>query len=302
MEHMNIEHFLILSAVCESLLHEFDPLHTTEDSSRPSSTELYNVHLSHPSKPAASPSPPHSLNPSVSGKSTNPFLKIDPIRSSRSETNISTLGLEQKHRAVSPMKTIQATKSQNALADKKTAILVTRSPDDSRGASPRVSPRTSPYQLLPRPQGCVFESSGSMDNPFQEEYDSEEMSEGTRFWLNQDELDIEMKQVEPGEGGDKGRTGMGKRTASLDVLNERDTSTASSVTKEVVLDYSFRRMRSIHSSPSNTFMTQSVEVVSDLPPRLQQTRSKTSSVQSSKAASRSPKLFRKKVCQHFIAM
>ena len=102
-----------------------------------------------------------------------------------------------------------------------------------------------------------------------------------------------LKKVVPIRG--VGGAGMGTRTASLDVLNERGGERDGEGGGGEVLDYNYRRMR--HPVFSSSQLTQSCDHFSDVPPIMLQNRSKTSSVQVSKAVSRSPKLFRKKVWQ-----
>ncbi len=168
------------------------------------------------------------------------------------------------------------------LANKRMGII---DPDITMATTPPTIPKPHP-----QPQGP-----GPNRNPFLEEPDNthNESVDKTRFWL-QGDADVELKRVDPMVR--VGGAGMGNRTASLDVLNERGGERDRGGEGGEVLDYNYRRMRHPVSS-SSSHLTQSFEHFSDAPPIIQQNRSKTTTVQVSKAVSKSPKLFRKKVWQ-----
>ncbi len=251
---------------------EFDPLHSPSQSPSKGSDNIVMRRRPISSQPHLIISPA-----SLKQNSKNPFLKPESIRGSHSESNLSVLGLPHP----SPL-TKHSTKSQTTLANKRIGLIETSSND---------------FKVPLQVQGDSFESSGgSIENPFLEEPDhtQQQVLQNTRFWLDQGDSDIEMQKVNEEEREGGVTAGMGNRTSSLDVLSEREPPPLS---PRKVLDYNFRRMRSITSSNNPSFMTQSFEIMSETPPIAKPTRSKTSTVQPSKAMSKSPKMFRKKVCE-----
>ena len=246
---------------------EFDPLHSGSPSPSRGSDNI--------TRPRPISNQTHLVvDPASLKQSKNPFLKPEQIRGSHSESNLSVL----ENTSSSSPSSIHSTKSQVALASKRMGMI-----------------ETSLNNIRVPQQGDSIESSGgSIENPFLEEPDHTQVTQQqaidkTRFWLDQGDSDIEMRKVDHERDGHV--RGMGKKTASLDMLNERDPMS------EVVLDYNFRRKRTITSS-NPSFMTQSFEVPTEAPPIIKPSRSKTSTVQISKAISKSPKMFRKKVCQY----
>ena len=246
--------------MCESLIKEFDPLRTHQSSAHSSAHLPTNTVRARPRGSLAPPD--HTL------------LKADdiPIRASRSDSNISKLG-------VSIPKTTHS--SQITLTNRRKGMI-----------DPDITMATTP-PTVSKPHGPEPNR-----NPFLEEPDHthNESANEPRFWLQQGDGDMGLKKVVPIRG--VGGAGMGTRTASLDVLNERGGERDGEGGGErdgEVLDYKNRRMR--HPVFSSSQLTQSCDHFSDAPPIMLQNRSKTSSVQVSKAVSRSPKLFRKKVCQ-----
>ena len=267
--------------MCETLINEFDPLRNPRVSSQPPSRGP-SVDIKRPRPISNRPRP--SLDPQSLVHSKNPFLKPETIRASHSDTNISTLGLE-----VPPANAhIHSTTSHLTLTNKRMGFVET-SPDHNIAPPIGSSPSLGGP---PRPHGL----SNPMSNPFLEEADhTHKVPVVDKFWLEEGDSDIETTRVDQEqEKKAGGGAGMGTRTASLDVLNERDTTTPSSPSSRETLDYTFRRMRTTTSSSPH--FTQSCEYVAEAPPILKPTRSKTSTVQVSKAISKSPKLFRKKVC------
>lgn len=283
--------------MCESLIDQFDPLRISP--SPRSTTQSYgDITRPRPVSKARA-----SLDPTSTKKPTNPFLLPvnSAIRPCRSDSNLSVLGLTIPGQN-SPL--MQPTLSQRVLNDKRLGFISlspSGSPSTSPKASPKVSPKASPYKVISRPQVVKNlrqdSTTSPMGNPFLEGTDQTQQGEllhapdEARFWLEENEQDIELQKVDNDNGSGQG-AGMGNRTASLDVLNERKD--------EVLLDYSYRRKRNgnklLHSLSYSHF-SQSLEYGNEEAPSIipPPRSNKTGTVGISKAISRSPKLFRKKV-------